>query len=437
MKTPIYDFVKSYAEEGYARFHMPGHKGISKLGCEAYDITEIDGADILYDANGIIAESEQNATELFATAHTYYSAEGSSLAIKAMLALIGRSSRILAARNAHKAFVYAAALLDLSVSWLDIPSEHLCTSAVSAHDIEAALDKNEFDAVYVTSPDYLGHLLDIGSIAAVCKAHGTPLLVDNAHGAYLAFTKPSLHPIALGATMCTDSAHKTLPTLTGGAYLHIAKDASQKYTDGARRMLSLFASTSPSYLILASLDLTNAYLAQEMPQKLPHAIDRTEHLKLSLSQKGYRTEASEPLKLVLDATSFGYTGTEISSALQKNGVFAEYADDRYTVFMISTETSDEDFDRLETAILSLPIREALPSLPFSIPPIRTVLSLREAILSPCERIRTSDATGRICATPCVSCPPAIPIVMSGERITKEHISLLIRYGTNEIDVIKE
>ena len=188
MTTPIVDFVRNYAARDGGRFHMPGHKGKSFLGCEALDITEIAGADVLYAPSGVIAESEANATALFGTAHTYYSAEGSSLAIKAMLALASRgrqNARILAARNVHKAFVYAAALLDLRVDWLAAEGGHIVTANITADNVRLALESADAppDAVYVTSPDYLGNLLDIGGIAAVCRDFGVPLLLDNAHGA--------------------------------------------------------------------------------------------------------------------------------------------------------------------------------------------------------------------------------------------------------------
>ena len=132
MKTPIADFVNEYKISDMSRFHMPGHKGKSVLGCEALDITEISGADVLGSASGIIAESEANAALLFNTSKTFYSAEGSSLCIKAMLALIKKHSprkmpKILATRNAHKSFVYACALLDIEPEWI-FPKEftHLC-----------------------------------------------------------------------------------------------------------------------------------------------------------------------------------------------------------------------------------------------------------------------------------------------------------------------
>ena len=234
MNTPIADFVKAYTLSGASRFHMPGHKGNPVIGCEMFDITEINGADVLGNADGIIAESEANAASLFNTAKTFYSTEGSTLCIKAMLALIKKNSiksvpKILAARNAHKAFVYACALLGLEPEWI-FPKEftHLCACELSCNELDDILKNADSlpDAVYITSPDYLGNVMDVKGLSDICHKYGIPLLVDNAHGAYLAFLNESLHPIALGADMCCDSAHKTLPVLTGGAYLHLSKNCN-------------------------------------------------------------------------------------------------------------------------------------------------------------------------------------------------------------------
>lgn len=225
MQTPIVDFVRRYQKDGVTRFHMPGHKGQSYLGCEWADITEICGADSLYEADGIIAESEENASALFGSGRTFYSTEGSSQCIRAMLSLAlsrhnGKErSVVLAARNVHKAFVYAAALLDFDVEWLwpEDGMKSLCSCKVSPAQVEKQIVRSRPVAVYLTSPDYLGGQMDIRSIAEVCHREGVLLLVDNAHGAYLHFLKQSVHPLDLGADMCCDSAHKTFPVLTGGA----------------------------------------------------------------------------------------------------------------------------------------------------------------------------------------------------------------------------
>ncbi|MDY3764348.1 MAG: amino acid decarboxylase, partial [Candidatus Ventricola sp.] len=225
MNTPIADFVRRYATSGTARLHMPGHKGRAFLGCEALDITEIAGADSLYEAHGIIRESEENASALFGSARTLYSTEGSSQCIRAMLFLCltcrasGAKPVVVAARNVHKAFVFAAALLDIEIVWLWPESmTSLCACEVTPQRLERTLSAMDAPpaAVYITSPDYLGGQADVAALARVCHAHGTVLAVDNAHGAYLRFLSPSRHPLDLGADICCDSAHKTLPVLTGG-----------------------------------------------------------------------------------------------------------------------------------------------------------------------------------------------------------------------------
>ena len=444
MTTPIVDFAAKYAASGTARFHMPGHKGVSRLGFEALDITEIDGADVLGEACGIIRESEENASALFGSAHTFYSAEGSSLCIKAMLALVklsayrGERVRILAARNAHKAFLYAAALLDLEVIWLyPKHKSHLCACPVTADDVSAALasHKKKIHAVYLTSPDYLGQMQDVGSIAAVCHAAELPLLVDNAHGAYLAFTEPSMHPLSLGADLCCDSAHKTLPVLTGGAYLHVAKGAPDRFLNGARDAMALFASTSPSYLILQSLDLANAYLADDYGTRLSLCIRRTNALKKSLANNGIQAENSEPLKLVLNAFPLGLTGTEIAEHLRQNGMEPEFCDRQFVVLMFSPENTDVEFSALFDVLLTLPRRAPIKESAPSLPKCRAALTIRDAVFSPCESIPVTEAEGRICAAPVVSCPPAVPIVISGEIIKKEAITALRYYGNETVSVV--
>ena len=444
MKTPIADFVKKYAESDISRFHMPGHKGKTFLGCESLDITEINGADVLYSASGVIAESEENAASLFGTAHSFYSTEGSTLVIKAMLAIMkknapdGKRTRILAARNAHKAFIYACALLDLDVSWL-YPDNftHLCACNISCEKLEEAILTSLPDAVYITSPDYLGNLSDVKAFSDICHKHGIPLLVDNAHGAYLAFLKNSLHPIALGADMCCDSAHKTLPVLTGGAYLHISNNYDAPSHEAIRSTLSLFASTSPSYLILQSLDLCNAYLAERFCVRLEECVKRSKKLREKLKAIGFAPlEDTEELKLVFSSDTCGYSGDELADILRNNGIEPEFSDRDMLVLMLSPELEEKDYDRLVKVISSLPKRTTAKRL-FPAPSHpKQVLSVREAIFGKSELILTDKALGRICAAPTVACPPAIPIVVSGELIDEKAVELLRYYGIEKIEVVK-
>ena len=446
MTTPIYNFVQNYIKSGTSRFHMPGHKGKCFLGLEAADITEIKGADELYSPSGIIVESEKNATELFGTAHTYYSTEGSTLAIKAMLALALKDSEskgrktVLAGRNAHKAFLFAAALLDFDIEWLypDKPS-HACKCEITPIALRAALSdmKTKPAAVYITSPDYLGNVADVKGLSAVCDEYGVPLLVDNAHGAYLAFLEPNLHPIALGASMCADSAHKTLPVLTGGAYLHISKKA-EHLTKDARASLSLFASTSPSYLTLQSLDLANAYIADGYSERLNKTRRAVACAKGTLAGTGFIPEKSEPLKIVINASKYGYTGDELAEHLREFGIECEFSDREFLVLMLTPENvinSDKDFERLYLAFMSITPKAALTPIFTPLTPVERKLSAREAIFSKSERIPTEKSLGRILASPTVSCPPAVPIAISGELIDESVQKALLAYGIYEVEVV--
>ena len=439
MDTPICDFVRDYALKAPLRLHMPGHKGKAFLGPEGLDITEVSGADSLYEADGIICRSEENASRLFGCP-TFYSAEGSSQCIRAMLYLAmlqakeeGRRPLIAAARNVHKAFLSAVALLGLDVVWLYPEEEGSYLSCqVTVDALEGLLRAERPAAVYLTSPDYLGNMADIGVLSQVCRRHGALLLVDNAHGAYLRFLEPSLHPMDLGADMCCDSAHKTLPVLTGGAYLHITPGPG---VERAKAALALFGSTSPSYLILQSLDLANVYLAS-FPPRLRALLEGLEALKERLREAGFVLLGREPMKLTLAARAYGYPGTELAELLRHGGIECEFADPDVLVLMVTPENTEEDLARLRAALLAIP-RKAPVSQPAVMPGRGAeAMSVRGAMLSPWEEIPVEKSEGRILASPSVGCPPAVPIAVCGQRIGKKTIECFRYYGIESVAVVK-
>ena len=453
MSTPISDFIERTIAGGAARLHVPGHKGVGPLGCEPWDITEIAGADELYAASGIIAESERNAAAHFGTAATFYSCEGSSLCIRAMLALAmthraapGKRPVALAARNAHKAFLYAAALCDFDVEWL-VPgprpaaasdpragrADSLCACPGTPGALAARLDAlaaRPF-CVYVTSPDYLGGVQDIAGLSQVCHRRGVPLIVDNAHGAYLKFLPESRHPMDLGADLCCDSAHKTLPVLTGGAYLHVSKAADPRFAEGARQALALFGSTSPSYLILQSLDRCNAALAGDWPERLRKAAARVDTLRQALRGRGFREISGEPMKLTLEGDGFA-----MAEKLRAGGVECEYADRRHVVLMFSPDSRDGDFERVDRALdapLPLPDGAGRPG----VPRLQRAMTIREAVFAASETVPVREAAGRVCAAPAVACPPAIPIAVSGEVLDEAAVKLFLENGLESVRVVRE
>ena len=443
MTTPLADFLRAYAASGTARLHMPGHKGGGPLGCEAWDLTEISGADSLYEAAGVIARSEENAAALFGSAATFYSTEGSTQCVKAMLFLAlqnrpaGTPPVVLAARNVHKSFVHAAALLDFEPLWLwpEEGTSSLCACPVAAEGLDRALSALDAPpaAVYITSPDYLGNMADIPALAEVCRRYKTPLLADNAHGAYLRFLSPSRHPLDLGADLACDSAHKTLPVLTGGAYLHISKTAPAAFRENARAALALFGSTSPSYLTLASLDLCSRYLSENYPARLAEAVRRLAALGKTLSANGWQVEPSDPLRLTLRAPS-GLTGLDLADRLRRGGAECEYADRDFLVLMTTPENTPEDLARVSAA-LGENRAPAAPAVSLPLAKGERVLSIREALFAPQESVPAEESLGRVCGAPTVGCPPAVPIAVSGERIGPEALALFRYYGVKRVDVL--
>ncbi len=423
---------------------MPGHKGASYLGCEGMDITEIVGADSLYEAEGIIKKSELNASELFGS-RTFYSTEGSSHAIRAMLALTlqyassnGKDPLVWAGRNVHGTFLSAAALLDISVEWLYSSKGSYLSCQIDPDELDGKLKNADILplAVYVTSPDYLGNVSDIAALAKVCRKHGVLLLVDNAHGAYLKFLENSAHPIDLGADMCCDSAHKTLPVLTGGAYLHLSKKLDVFTENEIKESLRLFGSTSPSYLILQSLDTANKYLADGYKEKLKNYSLIIKELKEDLVSLGYTLAGDEPLKLTVKTKEYGYTGAEIAELLLKRNIVPEFFDPDHIVFMFTPSLLISDIDKLLKALTEIPKKERIEEdIPlFSVP--KTGATIRKAMLSPFEVLPVEQCVGRILARASVSCPPAVPILVCGEIIDINAVKCFEYYGIKNCGVLK-
>ena len=442
MKTPIVNFLKSYQEKSPVRMHMPGHKGVGILGFEGMDLTEIYGADELFAAEGIIKESEQNASSLFGCP-TYYSTQGSTLCIQTMCTILcqdakskGKKPKILAGRNAHRSFIHAAALLDFEIAWLYGNSDYL-SCKIHAEDLEKAIIESHPTAVYLTNPDYLGNLLDIKSLASVCKKHNVLLAIDNAHGAYLRFLEPSLHPIDLGADLCCDSAHKTLPVLTGGAYLHLSDSLNQVWKNDVKHFMEYFSSTSPSYLIMASLDATNEVLDTTFRNSLSECIQRVDGLKNTLVQYGYTILSGEPMKITISTKEFGYTGNEIANLLMECDIYPEFYDSDYIVLMPSPYNTKDDLKRLETCLCGIERKPILINKPPKLEQSKKAMNVRQALFSSSITLDVSKSLGQVCSSVTVSCPPAILPVIPGEVISESSIEVMKYYGIETVRVVKE
>ncbi len=435
--TPLDDFLRSYGAAGFVRMHMPGHKGQ----LSSADITEIEGADSLYAASGVIAASEKRMAAVYGAARTAYSAGGSTLCIQAMLAMCARSAphrrKILCARNLHVAAVNAMALLDLEPICLypaDRPDPRL-PGAVTAGQVREALAAHPDAAgVYLTCPDYYGQRCDLEAIAVVCREAAVPLLVDNAHGAHLRFLQPNLHPMALGASACCDSLHKTLPALTGAALLHVAEPSLCGQEKDA---MALFGSTSPSYLILQSIDqLLSSMESGELARRTAQLSARCASVRMAFASHGLRSIEGDPTRIVVDAQAAGLSGLLLAEQLRAARIEPEYADNGFVVLLPSIFSSRQDFARLiafaETFQPSASYRPAVLPEPR---PVR-VLSLREAALSPAESLPVRQAVGRVAARSEATCPPGAPVLLAGEAVDEATADYLLEKGIRTLSVVR-
>lgn len=437
---PIYQKLLEHDLLNHSSFHTPGHK------CQNFfpknllnlDYTELPDTDALYEAEGIILQSEILLSKLFQTKRSLISSGGCTLAIQTMLKLASeRGNKILFARNSHRSAVNTCVLLGIEPVWLMPSGSGSFTGRVQPEDIQNALSANpEIKACYLTSPSYYGELSDIQKISEICHEHGAILLIDNAHGSHLAFMKNNLHPIFLGADISACSLHKTMPVLTGGAVLNIADNS---LVENAKSAMSLFGSTSPSYIIMSSIDICVNYMMNlNGKEEYLACEERVAKIKKLASEKGIIQPARlcDPLRVCLNTASLGLCGKEQEEYFFQHQLDCEFCDGENAVFICTPFNTEEDFQRLENAIIHIPEKKAKKDscvLPFSLP--EAVMTPREAILKKSELVNIDHALGRISADSACPCPPGIPVVMPGEIISEEVIFLLKNYNIKKIKVL--
>lgn len=446
-KSPLYKALLKYAHENPARFHMPGHKGTAAplfgVFGEAlcFDVTELPETDNLFDDTGAILEAEKAAARVYKTRETLFSAGGSTLCIQAMLRLVSKGGgSIICARNIHRAAVNAMALLGIEPVWIwPRPFEgSTLPGVISPADIEEAVLQNpDVSAVYLTSPDYYGVLSDIKGIASICHRHNLPLLVDNAHGAHLNLLEGNLHPITQGADMTCDSAHKMLPALTGGAFLHI--NSTRFSREEAKEAMILFGSTSPSYLIMLSLDLARVWMECDGKVEFENLREKVASMRKICLAHGFFTSPDavfDPVRLTIDTASRGVSGESAALLLRQQGISIEMNDTRHIVLLPTPFNLQNDFMRLENALNNLPLS---PPIPFEVLPQEKpsrLTSMRDAIMSQNETVDIEAAGGHIAAEAKCPCPPGVPFSMPGELISEEMAKSLKSYGVLKIKVVK-
>ena len=429
-----------YASGPVTPFHMPGHKRRplhSPALPWALDITEIAGFDDLHDPAGILAESMERSAALWGSQRAWYLVNGSTGGILAALhAALPRGSRLLAARNCHKAFYHALELLDLDPVFLQPPMDSLSgvSGSLSPAEVEAALNIHpDIRVLFLTSPTYDGVLSDLPTLCSLCHSRGVAVLVDEAHGAHLGFPPFPPGAVAAGADLVVQSLHKTLPSLTQTAILHW----QGSLLDPVRvsRSLGIFETSSPSYPLMASMDgcvrlleAEGAPLFQAWKNRLD-AFDRAilplKHLRV-LCHGRDRLEfhpafwGFDPSKLLISTQGTALTGPELMERLRRDfQIELEMAAPSYATAMTGPGDSPQALERLADALLaidgvlsSIPLRRSPPPPPLP----ERVLPAGRALELDSRPLPFDETVGEVCAEYLWAYPPGIPLITPGERV---------------------
>jgi len=468
-RAPVYETLADYARSGIYGFHTPGHKSgrfaapeiaelVGKSGL-ALDLPAMTATDNTFHASGCIRDAQQLAADLFGAGHTFYLSAGSTLGVAAaLLAAVPPGGTIALPRNIHRSVVAGLVLSGALPRFLSHDVLPECGAlGVSPATVAAALDTDPRPAaVLLTRPSYYGLARELADVVAVCHERGVPLIVDEAHGAHFAFLPPgSPQPaLAAGADLVVQSCHKTLGSLVGSAQLHVGRQ-SLVQPGRVQDALNVLQTTSPSFLLLASLDVMRRWLWREGQELFAAAVDEARQMEDAidalLGMHVLRPEIDsrlvdhlrDPLRLVVNVADTGWSGYEVERYLRTEfRVEDEMADWFNVVYVLSPNDDPAARDRLLAGLRSVSergresrVEGREPELRFStldsplstdllqppIPPLR--LSPRNAALAPKTTVSLAAAAGRTCAEMVMFYPPGIPLLMPGEMVTDATIDV--------------
>lgn len=447
--------LEEYAQSNIYPFHMPGHKRKWRTAADPYaiDITEIDGFDNLHHAEEVLKDAQERAAELYGSRQAYYLVNGSTCGLLAAIgAACRRRGSILVARNCHKAVYHGIYMQELTAHYVYPKiNAYGIACAVTPEQIEKELSQHpDVDAVLLTSPTYEGVVSDIARIAELAHAHGIPLIVDEAHGAHFGLTEDEVFPdsaVHCGADLVVQSLHKTLPSYTQTALLHVCSDrVPQKRVE---QFLDIYETSSPSYILMAGMERCIRYMRESGAQELCRFRERLDwfgsrmaalrRLKL-IERADFSKEqafAFDASKLLLYTGNAGITGKALyDMLLQDYGLQMEMAAGNYVLAMTSLMDTDDGFARLEAALLEIDARllqkssdnvtavstsENVSQFAQLYTPQEQVCTIAEALDSAQEAVELKNATGRIVSDYIYLYPPGIPLLAPGERITEKAV----------------
>ncbi len=459
----IFQELNLLADSDMYPFHMPGHKrnveSTPLKGAFRCDITEIDGFDNLHHEEGIILEAEKRAAALFGAKETFFLVNGSTSGVLAAIsAAVSRNGKILSARGSHRSFYHAAYLRQLDIEYLPakMMKEYGIFDGFSREDVENALkEAGDVEAVFITSPTYEGRCSDVEGIAKACHERGIPLIVDAAHGAHFGLgegiPESAVHQ---GADLVVSSVHKTLPSMTQTALIHLTGSLIDR--NKLKKFLSIYQSSSPSYVLMSSIDLCVKEMQEngnefclkllkyrEMIQEAAKKLDNLSIPGLDILQ--------DPAKVLIYTGSLAMTGQKLYDILREDySLQLEMAGEKYALAIITGWDTPEGINRLIAALKEIDQRlinnevdeshneppkvaeqEDLGEMP-RIP--RRALLLHEAWEEETEAVDLRECEGSIAGDFVCLYPPGIPLIVPGEVIDREFIESISGYIAKNLNV---
>lgn len=456
--TPIYSALKQYTDEEVLRLHMPGHAGVGQAealpqpwqSLALFDVTEIPGLDDLHLPTGIIKEAERLLAEAYGAQDSYFLVNGATSGIHALFLSLPSHARVLIPRHAHRSFYGGLVLSGATPVYLpaEIDAETGLPLATSLAAVENLLAQQDIDAVFLTSPTFYGTTSNIAEIAAAAHRRNIPVYVDEAHGAHFYFhPRYPVPALAAGADAVINGMHKTLPVFNQGAALHLGHTCGSR--DQVKKAFSLVTTTSPSYPLLACMDLARHFMQQHGQELLetglrlaPEYCRKIDQIP-GLSCPGSRlikegVTGVDPLKILVMTDQLKITGFEMGRILrQKHHIQVEIEGDHYILAMMSMFHQPSDWERFYRALETIAKEQQnhkanskymLPAVP---PAPVVVMSPREAFQSSSRSIPLAKARNLVAAEMVAAYPPGIPALLPGELITNaiyDYLSYIRQVG---------
>lgn len=441
---PIEAMLSAHLKKEKISFHMPGHKGRGE-GEASYDVTELSDTDCLFDPKEGILKAQRLAAEAFGADETFFLVGGSTAGILAMLgAAAGNGDTLIVDRNCHASVVHGLILHGITPVFVSAGTVGGLFGGLTPRAVEQKIIEHpSAKGVLLTSPTYYGLSADVKGIAEVVHRYGKLLMVDEAHGAHYGFS--SLLPrtaISSGADMAVQSAHKTLNALTGSAYLHIKGERVSPAR--VMEMLRMVETSSPSYLMMRSLDKARDEMQNEGEQKLQALYEA-----LTEGLPPYENAAAKMVgkagvmaydftRLLIDVSGTGRSGFEVSEALySKYGISLEMADQRYLVALLTVHNTPDEIVAFKKALSDLGVDPRAGDLEIGegLKEPELKMSLREAFYSPCRLVSPKKAIGKVAARAVSAFPPCVPLLVPGEVIREDVLLKILQYKQEKSEIL--